>query len=129
MTFSFPNLVNDEYNDRLLEIPSKEELEFMFHTFQKDQSLRLDYWHVELWLGFYDIIEETLLRVVDHSRRLRKMLASFNTKFIALIQNFDNLSCFEKFLLVSLFNCIYKIVEKIIAMRVKSLLLTPISNE
>jgi hypothetical protein len=104
MTFSFPNLVNDEYNDRLLEIPSKEELEFMFHTFQKDQSLRLDYWHVELWLGFYDIIEETLLRVVDHSRRLGKMLASFNTKFIALIQNFDNLSCFEEFILVSLCN-------------------------
>jgi hypothetical protein len=57
------------------------------------------------------------------------MSIAFNATFIALIQKAYNPSSFEDFKPISLCNCIYKIIAKIIAMRVKSLLANTISQE
>jgi len=61
-----------------------------------------------------------LLSVVDESRRTGKKLVSFHATFVALIPLTYDPSSFEKFMLILLCNCIYKIVAKFIAMRVKS---------
>jgi hypothetical protein len=58
------------------------------------------------------------------------LLATLNTTHISLIPKNDNPKYFEEFRLISLYNCIYnKIIVKIIARRVKRLLLRVISNE
>ena len=86
-------------------------------------------WFVEIFLGFHDILEEDLIRVIEESRSPMRIIAPFNATFIAFILKFDNPSPFEEYIPISLCNCIYKFIAKIIARRVKRLLLKTISNE
>ena len=57
------------------------------------------------------------------------MLVSFDTTFIALITKYNNPKEFKEFRPRSLYNCVYKVVAKIIALRIKIVLLETISNE
>jgi hypothetical protein len=84
---------------------------------------------VEFFLGFSKSIDEDLLRAIEEFRSFWKMLVVFNTTFIALIPQIDDPSSFPEFRPISLCNYIYKIVEKIIAMRVKNLKSVYIYNE
>lgn len=54
------------------------------------------------------------MRMVYESKRTGKMLATFNSTFIALIPKSDDPSSFQEFRSISLCNCINKIVAKII---------------
>jgi len=45
---------------------------------------------VEFFIGFYDMLKEELLRVVNDTRRSGKVLASFNSTFISLIPKNDS---------------------------------------
>lgn len=81
------------------------------------------------FLGLLDTLELDVFRVVEEFRVGGKMLASFNTTFIALIPKNENPSSFKDFRPISLCNCIYKIVAKVIARRVKVLLSKSISGE
>jgi hypothetical protein len=69
------------------------------------------------------------LRVIEESRESHRILASFNTTFIALILKLDNTSNFEEYRHIFLCNRIYKIIKNIIEIRVKSLLSKTISHE
>jgi hypothetical protein len=57
------------------------------------------------------------------------MLGAFNTTFLALIHKEDNIITFEKFIPMSLCNCIYKIISKVFARILKSFLPNLISEE
>jgi hypothetical protein len=79
-------------------------------------------------LGFYELIGVDLLKVVE-SRRNGRMHAPFNSTFITLILKSDDPQSFDEFRPISLCNCIYKIVAKIIAQQLKPFLLDSISKE
>jgi len=66
---------------------------------------------------------------MEESWESRKILSSFNSTYIALIPNTDNPQSFDDFQPISLCNCIYKVVAKFIARRVKKLLSKSISGE
>lgn len=57
------------------------------------------------------------------------MWDSFNSTFIALIPKEDKPISFDDFHTISLCNCIYKIIVKIIANRLKPILSAHISSE
>jgi hypothetical protein len=57
------------------------------------------------------------------------MLRDYNTTFIALIPKEDNPINFEKSRPISLYNCIYKIISKVIAIRLKKVLSKQILGE
>jgi len=67
MATFFPSFVNEEENESLLEEVSKDELHEVLHSFQKNKSPCLDSWHVEFFMGFYDLNEGDLLRVIKES--------------------------------------------------------------
>jgi hypothetical protein len=69
----------------------------------------------EYFLGCYIFIEENLMRVVELSRSTCQTLATFNSTFIASIPNTNNHSKFESFTTISLCNCLYKIIFKVLA--------------
>jgi len=99
--------VNEVDNERLLEEVCKEEKsQSVPNNFQKDKISRLDGFPMEFFMGFFEVIEGDLLRVVDGSRRTRKMVHSFNATFIALIPKTDEHSTFKEFRPSSLCNCI-----------------------
>eukprot|EP01018_Ginkgo_biloba_P038193 Gb_37994 [translate_table: standard] len=129
MTSYFPSFINEVENLSLAKEVTKEELQAVLFSLQKEKSPGPDRWPVEFFLGFYDLVEGGLLKVIEESRVHGKVLASFNATFIALIPKVDNPTSFEEYKPISLYNCIYKIVSKVIAKRVKNMLSKSISNE
>lgn len=98
-------------------------------NFQKDKSLGLDGWGVELFLGVYEVLGSDILTVAEEYRREGSMLLYFNMTFIVLIPKKDALNSFEEFMPLSLCNEIYKVIAKIIANRLKPILSTSIKEE
>ena len=70
-----------------------------------------------------------LLRVVEDTRISRRIPASFNSTFIALIPKVDNPVTLNDFRPISLCNYIYKVVTKVIAKRLKEILFEHITGE
>ena len=75
------------------------------------------------------MIGTDLLKVIEESRINGRIHGPFNTTFIALIPKVNDPQYFDDFRPISLCNCIYKIIAKIIAHRLKPFLLEAISNE
>jgi hypothetical protein len=67
--------------------------------------------------------------LVEEIRLTGKIPLSLNSTFIALIPKKDNPDTLDDFRPISLCNCIYKIVSKVIARRVKRILSDKISSE
>ena len=75
------------------------------------------------------MLGENLQKVVEEVFQSRRVLPNFNSNFIALVWKFDNPTKFGEFRLISLCNYVYKIIAKILAMRLNKLLLKFISLE
>jgi hypothetical protein len=73
-------------------------------------------------LGFFDLLGDDLLRVVEEVRTSGKVMGSFNSTFISLIPKVDKLGTFDDFRPISLCNYIYKIISKVLAVRLKKFL-------
>jgi hypothetical protein len=57
----------------------------VLHSFKKAKSLGLDGWLVELLIGFYEVIEEDLMRIIEEYRVNGRMLEAFNATFFTFI--------------------------------------------
>jgi hypothetical protein len=75
---------------------------------------------VQFFIGLYDLIGLDLLKVVEESQMVGHMHAPLNTTFIALIPKSDSPQTFEDFRPISLCNCIYKVVAKIISIKTEA---------
>lgn len=67
--------------------------------------------------------------MVKESRKYGVIHASINSTFIALIPKVDKPSTFDDFRPISLCNCLYKIILKVIRKRLKAILSEKISKE
>jgi hypothetical protein len=99
------------------------------HNFQRDKSHGANGLLVEFYIGYFDILGNHLLKVVEYSKTTGQTSTSFNSTFIALIPKSDNPTTFEQFKPISLCNSIYKIISKLIARRLKDILSAHISLE
>lgn len=84
---------------------------------------------MEFYLAFFEILGSDLLKVVEDSRVNGKMYEPFNGTFIALLPNTNNPNSYDNYRPISICNCIYKIMAKIIANRLRPILSTHISQE
>jgi hypothetical protein len=125
----FPRFVEEEDNIALMEEISEEELKENLQSFQKDKSPSLDGWSIEFFLELYDLLGKDLLQVVEDTRLSGRIPACFNSTFIALIPKLDNPSSLNDFRPISLCNCVYKVVSKVIARSMKGILSHHISGE
>ena len=113
----------------LMEEVNEDELLEVMRSFQKEKSPRRDGWTIGFFLGLHDLIGLDLLQVIEDTRISGRIPASFNSTFIALIPKSDNPASLNDFRPISLCNCIYKVVAKIIARRFKKILSANISDE
>eukprot|EP00253_Pinus_taeda_P010037 PITA_10037 len=105
------------------------ELEATLKWFKKDKSPGLDGWSIKFYLDFFETLGNDLLNVIEHSRTSGKIHESFTSTFFALIPKSDNPSTFDNYKPISLFNCIYTVMAKIIANRMQAILSKYISLE
>jgi len=125
----FPGFTSEEYNRMLMEKVTLEELKNVMDNFQKDKIPGPDGWTIEFFMGFFDLIGQDLLSLVEETRISGQMPLSLNSTLIALIQKKDNTNTLDDFRPISLCNCIYKIISKVIARRLKRVLSDKISLE
>jgi hypothetical protein len=120
MALFFPRFVEEEDNKTLMEEVSEEELKEVLHSFQKDKSPGLDGWSMDFLVGLYDLIGKDILKVVEESKKNGHIHPPLNATFIALIPKKDDPQSLDDFRPISLCNCIYKVIAKIISRRIKS---------
>lgn len=89
---------------------------------QKDKSPGPDGWTVKFLLHFFEFLGDDLATVVDESRSPGSIYQPFNSTFLALIPKSDQPASFDDFRQISLCTCVYKIIDKIIASRMKPFL-------
>lgn len=125
----FPSFVGQEDVEDLIQLVTKQELESTLKWFKKDKSPGPDGWPVEFYLAFYDLLGEDLLEVIEESRITGHIHPPMNYTFISLIPKTDDPTSYNDFCPISLCNCLYKIISKIIANRIKPILSSHISTE
>lgn len=125
----FPRFVEQEDTENLMIVVSKEELEATIKWFKKDKSPGPYGWTIEFHIAFFDILGDDLLRIVEDCRRIGNIPSAIKSTFIALISKSDSPTSFNDFIPISLCNCLYKIISKIIANRLKPILSRHISPE
>ena len=125
----FPCFVDEGGNIDLMKEVLEEELKEVLGSFQKDKIPGPDGWTIEFFLDLFEILGRDLLQVVEDSRSAGWIPASFNTTFIALIPNSNNATSLNDFRPISLCNCIYNIISKVIAQRLKAILSAQVSAE
>lgn len=118
----FPLFIDQKDNRNLMVEISKEELLGILHSFQKDKSLGSNGLPTEFYLACFNTLGNDLLKVVEYSRSIGKILAAFNSTFITLIPKADNPSNFDQFRPILLCNNIYKTISKLIARILKDTL-------
>jgi hypothetical protein len=101
---------------------SEAELKEVLHSFQKDKSPGPDGWSMDFFVGLYDFFSSDLLKVIEESRINGFIHPPFNATFIALIPKQDAPESLDDYRPISLCNCIYKIIAKIISRRIKGIL-------
>ena len=84
---------------------------------------------VEFFQHFFDLMGDTITKVVEESRASGFTHDVLKTTFLALIPKHDSPSSFNDFRPISLCNCIYKVISKTISNRLKPILSKSISKE
>jgi hypothetical protein len=125
----FPRFVEEEDNQSLMAVVTEKELLEVIHSFQKGKIPGPDGWPIEFYLGFFDLIGQDVLKVVEESWVNGHIHDPLNSTFIALIPKSDNPSSFDDFRPISLCNFLYKIISKVISRRLKIILSRNISSE
>lgn len=125
----FTRFVEPEAVEDLIQPVTMEELEATLKWFKKDRSSSLDGWPVEFYLAFLELLGEDLLAVIEESRINGHIHPPMNFTYIALIPKSDSTTLFNELWPISLCNCLYKIISKIIANRIKPFLSNHISQE
>lgn len=105
------------------------QMHIVLESFSRDKCPGLDRWSVELFLHFMDIMGLDLLQMVEESRTLCKTLGAINSTFIALMLKATKAESFADYMPIFLCNSIYKMISKIIATHIKSILSKFISFE
>eukprot|EP00253_Pinus_taeda_P009728 PITA_09728 len=125
----FPRFVEQEMEQELEGEVSMRELEDTLKILKKEKSPGPDGWTVEFYVTFFEILGADLLKIIEESKKRGRIPGNLKATFIALIPKFDKPSSFDGFQPISLCNCIYKIIAKIIANRLKPILLLHIAQE
>lgn len=126
---NFTRFMDPDSMEDLIKHVSLVELESTLKWFKRDRSPSLDGWPVEFYLTLFDILGPDLLTIVEECHTQGRLHKPINSTFIALIPKFDSPLSFNDFCPISLYNRLYKIIDKIIYNHIKPILSEHISLE
>ena len=69
---------------------------------------------MELFLGFFHLMGGVLLRVKEEGKLTGKVPKVMNATFFAITLKVDCMNGFDSFMPISIYNCIYKLISKVV---------------
>jgi hypothetical protein len=125
----YAHTVSEAENISLDNPCSLQEILLALKSFSKDKSPGSDGWTVEFYLHFFDLIGPDLLALVEDNKIRGKVTGTLNSTFLTLIPKTDASSSFGDYRPIALCNLCYKLISKIIAIRIKPILSRFLSQE
>lgn len=129
ITRQIPRLITEEQNILLLKPISLQEVEIAVNSLKVGKAPGPDGFTSIFFQHFWELIKWEVWQVVEESRNLRWMYPGLNATFIALIPKSEESNFPDKYRPIALCNIIYKIVSKVVALRLKPVLPFIISPE
>lgn len=124
-----PSLITEEDNKELFKPISIVEVQKATFQLGADKAPGPDGFPARFYQVFWDIIGGDLHKAVEESRRRMAMIGTLNHTFITMIPKKKEAAKISDYRPIALCNTAYKIVTKIIANRLKSVLKKIISDE
>ena len=120
-------VISEEENIALCMIPTPEEIKSTLFHMSELKAPGSDGFLVAFYKNYYPIMGEYVIAVVTSFFTDGSMLKEVNSSLIILIQKVPNPSTFNNYRPISLCNVIYKIISKILVLRIRPILLRFIS--
>ena len=106
----------------LMEEATKEEFLEVLKSFQHGKSLAPNGWAIMFYLGFWYLISDNIVVAIEESKYSGMVHPPFNSSFISNIPKYDFPSGFDHYRPISVSNCIYKVVSKVISVYINPIL-------
>eukprot|EP00253_Pinus_taeda_P023364 PITA_23364 len=129
LTAAIPKTITSDQNLALCREVSLEEVEEAIRSMPNDKAPGPDGFTINFYKACWSIVKQDVWEVVEDSRNSGTILKSLNSTFLALIPKDEEAKTPDKFRPIALCNVIYKIISKVIASRLKTILPGIISEE
>jgi hypothetical protein len=129
ITRHIPKLVTQEQNEALMRPITQDEVDKEVKDMPSGKSPGPDGFTTDFFHHCWDLIKEEVWQVVEESRTSGQVLSALNATFLTLILKEERVTHPKQYRSISLCNVIYKIITKVIAMRLKPILPFVISKE
>jgi hypothetical protein len=124
-----PNLVTDELNSLLTLLPSHCEIKAAVFALNKDSAPGPDGFGAYFFQHYWDIVQFDVINAVLEFFTTSWILPGFNANIIALLPKTPNAHSIDQYRPIAMANFKFKIISKIIADRLASILPSIISEE
>lgn len=114
-----PHLIHEVENRNLTASISLQEIKTGLDLMDADKAPRPDGFTMRFYKAYWSTIKDDLLKMVRKSQKCNKIDGNTNSTFLALIPKEKGALNFSRFEPISLCNTGYKIITKVIAMRLK----------
>jgi hypothetical protein len=129
ITRHVPSLVTQEQNSMLLRPITIEEVDEALQQTPKNKAPGPDGFTSDFFHHCWPMIRTEVWEILEDSRATGQVLQALNATFLTLIPKEGNAHLPQQFRPIALCNVIYKLLTKVIARRLKSILPTIISPE
>jgi hypothetical protein len=124
-----PNLVGEQVNELITKLPYVEDIKNTVFALNKDGAPGPDGFGAFFYQTYWDIIKIDVTNTVSEFFRTGWMLPNWNANCIILIPKTQNADTVEQFRPIALANFKFKIIPKILADRLASIMPNLISEE
>jgi hypothetical protein len=124
-----PNLVSDEVNSILTMLPSKDEIKAAVFALNKDSAPGPDGFGAFFFQHYWDIVSKEVINVVLEFFTTSWILPGYNSNIIALLPKTPEASSIDQYRPIAMANFKFKVISKIIADRLASIMPSIISEE
>ncbi|PNX71458.1 ribonuclease H, partial [Trifolium pratense] len=124
-----PKLVNDEVNALMTVLPSHDEIKAAVFALNKDSAPGPDGFGASFFQHYWDIVKNDVFSAVLEFFTSSWILPGFNSNIIALLPKTPDASSIDQYRPIAMANFKFKVITKIIADRLASIMPSIVSEE
>jgi exonuclease III len=129
VTTNILTLITQEQNEALMTPISQAEVDQAIQELPTGKAPGPDGFTMDFFHSCWPMLREEVWQLVEESRSSGKVLPALNATFLTLIPKEERVTNLKNFRPIALCNVIYKIISKVIALRLKPILPFIISKE